>query len=378
MECYQDLRWHSYPPWPLRTSRTTGKVKCLKPPRYPKMVNGHKEIAVNIRGHRRVSSDPGGRSFREMYNVLKKIGQGANASVWLCEHRFTGVLYAVKILENLNEKPKNHSVVTTYKEELDIHKSLATSQHIVKLFEAYHEGDRLLIVMEYMEGGTLTDHLMKKRTGYTEDKARSVIYDLLCAIKSLHDRNIVHRDIKLDNILVAKDGSVKVCDFGFSQVRKKGEGLLGRCGTPTYMAPEVVQRFPCDESSDMWSIGVCSYLLMGGYPPYYTSTRSMKRLFHKIVYTQFKFHDHEWEAISSSAKDFISSLLIKNPRKRLTVNEALEHPWITGHNNFADTNTNRPPLNRYSLCLQGGDTIRKKKNKNASVAVTEHPLGVLC
>jgi calcium/calmodulin-dependent protein kinase I len=122
------------------------------------------------------------------------------------------------------------------------------------------------------------------------------------------------------------DSSLKIADFGFSKKCPEA-GLTSMCGTPGYVAPELLEKIPYDWQCDMWSLGVVVFILLGGYAPF--EEKDQKTLFHKIVKADYEFHDEYWSSISDDAKDLIRSLLTLDPRKRLTASQALEHKWIT-------------------------------------------------
>ena len=150
----------------------------------------------------------------------------------------------------------------------------------------------------------------------------------------MHEQGIVHRDLKLENLLYyddTEDSKILVADFGLSEYEwelKEGSPV---CGTPGYLAPEVIARQPCTTSADMWSIGVIAYILLAGYPPFYANPDEPdtdETLFKKILTGDFKFHESSWSHISPEARDFIRCLLCPDPFQRPTCEEALSHPWL--------------------------------------------------
>lgn len=151
---------------------------------------------------------------------------------------------------------------------------------------------------------------------------------LLSAVKYLHDMNICHRDLKPENILFKRendDTQIKIIDFGLSKKLKTGKRMHKKLGTPYYLAPEILEEDYGIEV-DMWSIGVIAYVLLCGYPPFYGE--GPKDLFRNIYHVSYEFLEEDWSFISEEAKDFISRLLLKDPSQRLTIDEALGHPWI--------------------------------------------------
>jgi len=149
-------------------------------------------------------------------------------------------------------------------------------------------------------------------------------------VRYLHSKNIAHRDLKPENLLCSGTGAneiVKIADFGLSKLFSGDEELTTSCGTPGYVAPEVLMSESYDKSVDMWGIGIITYILLAGYPPFYGDNDT--QLFEKIMSADYDFDDECWDDVSELAKDFIRHLLVKNPDERFTAEQALEHLWIT-------------------------------------------------
>lgn len=179
-----------------------------------------------------------------------------------------------------------------------------------------------------MNGGELFDRVVTK-SFYNEKEARKVCKILLEAISYCHDRKVAHRDLKPENLLLRSetdDSSIKIADFGFAKVVKSPQSLKTQCGTPGYVAPEILTGTPYDESADMWSVGVILYILLGGYPPFIDDNQ--RKLFRKIRKGQYEFHEEYWGPVSDDAKNLISNLLCVNPDERLTASTALQSNWI--------------------------------------------------
>lgn len=194
------------------------------------------------------------------------------------------------------------------------------------------EGNRHLhLVTELCTGGELFDRIIA-RGHYSEADAAVLVRKICDAVKHCHDRDICHRDLKPENFLFetrAEDAELKVIDFGLSRM---DDGLSAgvmttRVGTPYYIAPEVLGRH-YDKSCDLWSIGVITYILLCGYPPFYGDTDP--EIFASVRAGRYDFDSPEWTNVSNEAKDLITRLLLLDPSKRLTADEALRHPWLSG------------------------------------------------
>jgi len=213
--------------------------------------------------------------------------------------------------------------------EMDILKQV-DHPNIISLKEIIDTKNCLFIVTELVTGGELFDKIVELGQ-YNEKNAAILVSKMVSAIDYLHDRNIVHRDLKPENLLL-KDpdniNEVKIADFGLSKIIG-GSALMTACGTPGYVAPEVLNAAGYDKEVDLWSIGVITYILLCGFPPFYNE--NLPELFEQIMNAEYDFPEDYWKDISENAKDFIRKLLIVDPKKRLTGKTALQHPWLSGH-----------------------------------------------
>ncbi|CDQ75262.1 unnamed protein product [Oncorhynchus mykiss] len=184
--------------------------------------------------------------------------------------------------------------------------------------------------MQLVSGGELFDRIVEKGF-YTEKDASTLIRQVLDAVDYLHKLGIVHRDLKPENLLYFNpqdESKIMISDFGLSKMEGSGDVMSTACGTPGYVAPEVLAQKPYSKAVDCWSIGVIAYILLCGYPPFYDENDS--KLFEQILKADYEFDAPYWDDISDSAKDFIGSLMEKDPAKRFTCDQALRHPWIAG------------------------------------------------
>jgi len=179
-----------------------------------------------------------------------------------------------------------------------------------------------------MKGGELFDRIVSK-SFYNEKEARDVCKILFEAIGFCHEKSVAHRDLKPENLLLLSednDSEIKIADFGFAKKVLTPNSLTTQCGTPGYVAPEILEGVAYDQKSDMWSLGVIIYILLGGYPPFIE--QNQRELFRKIRKGQYEFHEDYWGSVSADAKDLISKLLTVDPAKRLSASGALKHKWM--------------------------------------------------
>uniref|UniRef100_A0A915M9X5 Protein kinase domain-containing protein n=1 Tax=Meloidogyne javanica TaxID=6303 RepID=A0A915M9X5_MELJA len=202
--------------------------------------------------------------------------------------------------------------------------------NIVQLYDTFDEKHYVYLVMELVTGGELFDRIVAKGS-YTERDASNLIRQVLEAVSFMHDNGVVHRDLKPENLLYFNqddDSKIMISDFGLSKTEESGI-MATACGTPGYVAPEVLQQKPYGKAVDVWSIGVIAYILLCGYPPFYDENDA--NLFAQIIKGEYEFDSPYWDEISDSAKDFISHLMCCSPEQRYSCEQALAHPWISGN-----------------------------------------------
>jgi serine/threonine protein kinase len=200
--------------------------------------------------------------------------------------------------------------------------------HIIRLYDFFIEPSTYYLIMERMSGGELFDRIVAKAY-YSEKEARDVCKIVIEAVQYCHQNHVAHRDLKPENLLLLSqedDSTVKIADFGFAKKCYQPESLTTQCGTPGYVAPEILEGTAYDTRADMWSVGVILYILLGGYPPFIENNQ--RDLFRKIRKGEYEFHEEYWGTVSEEAKDLISSLLTVDPVTRLDAEEALQNPWI--------------------------------------------------
>eukprot|EP00301_Raphidiophrys_heterophryoidea_P010623 c15816_g1_i1.p1 GENE.c15816_g1_i1~~c15816_g1_i1.p1 ORF type:complete len:445 (+),score=72.18 c15816_g1_i1:53-1387(+) len=208
---------------------------------------------------------------------------------------------------------------------------LAALDHpgIVKLKQVVRTSSHLVICMEHLKGGELFDRIVS-RTKFNENDAKMIAVRMLEAVRYLHEHHICHRDLKPENLLFdhpGDDANLKLTDFGLAMLVSSTPKTQTACGSPEYVAPEVLCEEPCGTAVDMWGCGVIVYILLCGFPPFYAS--SQQQLFENICAARYEFISPHWDKVSIEAKDLISRLLELDPTKRLTANEAMDHPWLS-------------------------------------------------
>jgi len=267
-----------------------------------------------------------GMLFEELYRLRGVLGSGAFSTVRDGYHKSDPrTSYAVKCVDR--DKLTEEDAVALI-EEVAILKEF-DQEHIICLYDFFEESNQYFLVMERMSGGELFDRIVEKAY-YNEKEARDVCKILLEAVGYCHQNNVAHRDLKPENLLLVSeedDGRVKIADFGFAKRVTEPNSLSTQCGTPGYVAPEILEGHLYDAKADMWSIGVILYILLGGYPPFIENDQ--RKLFRKIRKGDYEFHAEYWEEISLEAKNLIGSLLTVKPSQRVSAADALKNPWIT-------------------------------------------------
>uniref|UniRef100_A0A1A8DA42 Serine/threonine-protein kinase DCLK2 n=1 Tax=Nothobranchius kadleci TaxID=1051664 RepID=A0A1A8DA42_NOTKA len=270
------------------------------------------------------SSFPG--SIADRYKIGRVLGDGNFAVVRECVERSTGREYALKVINKEKCKGKEHMIQS----EVSILRRVK-HPNIVLLIEEMDTRSELYLVMELVKGGDLFDAITSSNK-YTERDASCMLFNLASAIKYLHSLNIVHRDIKPENLLVYEhqDGSksLKLGDFGLATV--VNGPLYAVCGTPTYVAPEIIAETGYGLKVDIWAAGIITYILLCGFPPFRSSGEDQEALFEQILKGELDFPAPFWDNISASAKALISGMLQVVVEQRYTAVHVIDHPWVNG------------------------------------------------
>ncbi|KAI1883659.1 hypothetical protein AGOR_G00233840 [Albula goreensis] len=306
-----------------------GSVRSLK-------ISTHHGSASNVNGAADQTGDLGletvngnrcllASAILDKYKVGKVIGDGNFAVVKECIERSTGKEFALKIIDKAKCSGKEHLIAN----EVAVLRRVK-HPNIIMLIEEVDTPTELYLVMELVKGGDLFDAITSS-TKYTERDASAMIFNLAGALKYLHQMSIVHRDIKPENLLVCEypDGtkSLKLGDFGLATVV---EGpLYTVCGTPTYVAPEIIAETGYGLKVDIWAAGVITYILLCGFPPFRSEKNLQEDLFDQILVGRLEFPAPYWDNITDSAKELIGRMLQVNVEARYTAEDVLSHPWVT-------------------------------------------------
>lgn len=255
------------------------------------------------------------------------LGEGQFSVVRRAKHKATGRSFAVKCIRKVSLTEEDLAALV---DEVQVMRKL-DHPNLVKLVDFFSESEYFYLVMELMTGGELFNRIVAK-TCYTEREARDLVKTLAAAIAYCHEQGVVHRDLKPENILLADDTDdavVKIADFGFAKQSDEGTdfALETACGTPGYVAPEILMGKPYGKEVDVWSLGVIFYILLCGYPPFHDDNQT--KLFRKIKAVDYEFDPVDWDHISDEAKDLIQKILVKDPAQRMTARAILSHPWVT-------------------------------------------------
>uniref|UniRef100_A0A8D2J611 Serine/threonine-protein kinase DCLK2 n=1 Tax=Varanus komodoensis TaxID=61221 RepID=A0A8D2J611_VARKO len=304
----------------------------------------------------------GTSSILEKYKVGKVIGDGNFAVVKECIERSTGKEFALKIIDKGKCCGKEHLI----ENEVSILRRVK-HPNIIMLIEEMDTTMELYLVMELVKGGDLFDAITSS-TKYTERDGSAMVYNLASALKYLHGLSIVHRDIKPENLLVCEypDGtkSLKLGDFGLATVV---EGpLYTVCGTPTYVAPEIIAETGYGLKVDIWAAGVITYILLCGFPPFRSENNVQEDLFDQILVGKLEFPSPYWDNITDSAKELISLMLQVNVEARYTAAQILNHPWVSDD---ASQENNMQAEVTGKLKQHFNNTLPKQNNPTAGVSV---------
>ncbi|NXY53107.1 STK36 kinase, partial [Callaeas wilsoni] len=255
----------------------------------------------------------------ENYHVLELIGEGSFGRVYKGRQKHSAQVVALKFIPKVGRSEKE---LKNLQREIEIVRDLH-HPNIIQMLDSFETAKEVVVVTDYAEGELF--QILEDDGSLPEDQVQTVAAQLISALYYLHSHRILHRDMKPQNILLGKDGLVKLCDFGFARAMSIHTMVLTSIkGTPLYMSPELVEERPYDHTADLWSVGCILYELFVGTPPFYTN--SVFQLVSLIIKDPVKWPMN----MSPVFKSFLQGLLMKDPHQRLSWPELLSHPFIAG------------------------------------------------
>ncbi|XP_041829700.1 serine/threonine kinase 17a like [Melanotaenia boesemani] len=277
--------------------------------------------------HTRIRKDP----FTGSYELVgKELGRGKFAVVKKCIEKASGNHYAAKFLR---KRRKGADCRMDILNEIAVLESAKANPYVVALHEVYETNSEIILVLECAAGGEIFDQCVADNDdAFTEKDVIRLAKQILNGVAFLHRNNVVHLDLKPQNILLTSArplGDIRIVDFGLSRHMDNITEVREILGTPEYVAPEILNYEPISTATDMWSIGVLTYVMLTGESPFLGDDK--QETFLNISQVNVDYSQDTFEGISSLAVDFIKSLLVKNPRKRATAEECLNHPWLNSH-----------------------------------------------
>jgi calcium/calmodulin-dependent protein kinase I len=265
----------------------------------------------------------------KLYTITDKLGSGSFSEVKLAINKVTKQKVAVKIM---NKKKMNSSRLESARTEIEIMK-ICQFPYIIKFIEAYENLDFIYIFMEYCPGGTLYDFIKRRNFNLSEQLSATIIYKMCLAIYYFHSYGIAHRDLKPENVLMTSEddnADIRILDFGLGKIVGPNEKCSEPYGTVIYCAPEIIKNKPYTKNVDSWSLGIITYILLYGRLPYWDPEKPKLKLL--IVKTVPVYKGITLPEISEEGINFIQNLLIKDPNKRMSIKQALEHKWFKKFN----------------------------------------------
>ena len=275
-----------------------------------------------------------GPSFQDTYDIHEEIGRGAFSVVRRCTRKSDSKDFAAKVVDTRKVSARD---LQKLEREVRICRKLE-HEFIVRMHNAFVAPQSHHMVFDLVTGGELFEDIVA-REFYSERDASNCIQQILESVRYCHNRSVVHRDLKPENLLLSsrsKSAVVKLADFGLAIELEDGSNDYrwhGFAGTPGYLSPELLFHYPYGKPIDLWACGVILYILLVGYPPFWDEDQN--KLYAQIKSGQYDYPSPEWDTVTQSAKSLIDSLLVLDPNKRFTAEQALNHPWIQNRERVA-------------------------------------------
>ncbi|XP_034186290.1 phosphorylase kinase gamma isoform X2 [Osmia lignaria lignaria] len=272
------------------------------------------------------------KGFYAKYEPKEILGRGISSTVRRCIEKETGIEYAAKIIDISNETNEDgHTMKDATLQEVHILRRVAGHPYIIELHDVFESSTFIFLIFEICKNGELFDYLTSVVT-LSEKKTRYIMRQVFEGVQHVHNQGIVHRDLKPENILLDDNLNVKITDFGFARMLKTGDKLYDLCGTPGYLAPEVLKCNMFENAEgyghevDVWACGVIMFTLLVGCPPFWH--RKQMVMLRNIMEGKYSFTSPEWADITEAPKDLIRKLLVVDPKKRISIKDALEHSFF--------------------------------------------------
>ncbi|XP_071386407.1 serine/threonine-protein kinase 17A [Centroberyx affinis] len=273
-----------------------------------------------------IKSEP----FTEHYTIIpgKELGRGKFAVVRKCVEKCTGREYAAKFMR---KRRKGQDCRTEIIHEIAVLELATASQRVVDLHQVYEMASEMVLVLEFAAGGEIFNQCVSEREeeAFSEEDVKRLMRQILEGVTFLHQNNVVHLDLKPQNILLTSDaplGDIKIVDFGLSRMVCSHQELREIMGTPEYVAPEILNYEPISTATDMWSIGVLAYVMLTGISPFLGEDK--QETFLNISQLNVSYTEEELQQLDRAALAFIQTLLRKQPQDRATAEQCLQHPWL--------------------------------------------------
>ena len=258
----------------------------------------------------------------EDFSLMKVVGRGSFGKVLQVKKKDTGRIYAMKVLD------KNRVKITKQEKHTNDEKKILQSINhpfIVKLHYAFQTPEKLYMVMDFVNGGEIFHHL-EEEDHFSEERTKFYTAEIALGLMHLHSHGIVYRDLKPENVLIDRTGNIVITDFGLSkQLSNENDETSTFCGTPDYLAPEILTAKGHGMAVDFWSLGILTYEMLSGFTPFSSEDEdNQNETFQNILNKEPEF----LPSMSSDAQDFISKCLKKNPEERITAEQIKQHPWF--------------------------------------------------
>jgi aurora kinase len=281
----------------------------------------HQSLRADSYSHRREATNQKKEWKLADFDIGKPLGRGKFGNVYLAREKNSKYIVALKVL--FKSQLQKAGVEHQLRREIEIQSHLR-HPNILRLYGYFYDATRVYLILEFAAKGELYKELQKVQK-FPEPTASNYIMQISKALRYCHSKHVIHRDIKPENLLVGIKGDVKIADFGWS-VHAPTSRRTTLCGTLDYLPPEMVEGRDHDATVDVWSLGVLTYEFLCGNPPF--EAKGHSETYRRISKVDLRFPAH----VSAEARDLISKLLVKDPMKRITLDEVVRHPWVLKFN----------------------------------------------